>query len=87
MKLHKYAEDPLVKRLNELSEAATPGRWEPVYSHIVSGTPCIGFYWLKQPTKDYQGVSVGSANDQDAALVAELVNAWREGRLTVILSS
>lgn len=28
MKLHNYADDALVKRLNELSAAATPGPWQ-----------------------------------------------------------
>lgn len=87
MKLHNYAADPLVKRLTELSDAATPGEWSSELSHVVKGTPSIGMYWVKPPTNDYQGVSMGSANEHDAAFVAALVNAWREGRLYVQLSA
>ena len=87
MKLHKYADDPLVKRLSELEADATPGKWTAEFSHIVRGTPDIGMYWVKPPTNIYEGVSMGSANDHDARFVVALVNAWREGRLTVILEA
>lgn len=87
MKLHKYADDPLVKKLTELDAAATPGEWTAELSHVVKGTPNIGMYWVKPPTGDYQGVSMGTANNCDPRFVAALVNAWREGRLTVILGA
>lgn len=83
MKLHKYAEDALVKRLTDLSEKATPGPWEAVRSHHVQGTPVV-MHWLKSPTDDYQGVSMGTGNDTDPQFISALVNAWREGRLYVV---
>lgn len=63
-----------------LSRKATPGPWEAARSHQVQGTP-VTMYWLRSPTDDYQGVSMGTGNDNDAEFIAALVNAYRDGEL------
>lgn len=86
MKLLSYGNDPLVRKLNGLSEAATPGKWVAEYSHHVLGTP-LGMHWIKPPQADYQGVSMGTGNENDPKFVAALVNAWREGKLYVVMEA
>ena len=95
MKLHKYVDDPLVKLLNNLSEAATPGTWNPAPRRLTiklrDGTVAQGpmMSWLVGNTASAEGmkVSLGSERVADHRLVAALVNSWREGRLTVILEA
>lgn len=66
--------------LKDLSDKATPGIWGAHRSHHVQGTP-IDMHWIKMPTNDYQGVSMGTGNEHDPQFVAALVNAYRAGLL------
>ena len=91
MKLHKYADDPLVKRLTELSAAATPGTWRADPKRLEIDTPhgklegpIISYLVGNKGTAPGQTVSLGSERIADHEFVAALVNAWRDGRLYCI---
>lgn len=89
MKLHKYAEDRLVKLLNDLSEKATPGPWKsppkPVrVEHLGIKGPLMSYLVGNPTTGAGLTVSLGSERLADHEFVVELVNAWRAGRLYVI---
>ena len=89
MKLHKYADDPLVKRLNVLSNAATPGPWDGSDPKriVFQGQegPLMSYLYGDASTPEGMRVSLGSERVADHWFVAALVNAWREGRLSVNL--
>ena len=88
MKLRKYEDDPLVKLLNELSAAATPGQWEAEPRRLyINGQlgPVMSYLVGNQAASEGMKVSLGSERHADHHLVAALVNAWRDDRLTVIL--
>lgn len=92
MKLHKYADDPLVKRLTKLSDQATPGPWKADPKRLVMHSmgkeiqgPVMSYLVGDQTTGEGSTVSLASERHADHHLVAELVNAWREGRLYAIL--
>lgn len=90
MKLHKYADDPLVKRLNTLSEAATPGPWRCDPKRLmVNGQPGPIMSYLAGDKSTGEGMTVSLASERhaDHALVVELVNAWRAGMLYVQMTA
>lgn len=93
MKLKLYQDDPMVKRLKRLSREATPGIWKPVpkrleiqTAHGIVEGPIMSYMVGSQSTTQGMTVSLGSERIADHEFVAELVNAWRDGRLVVIPS-
>ena len=90
MKLHKYDDDALVKRLSELSAKATPGPWRdpPTPTRIVyQGVQGPLMSYLTGDGESVEGmkVSLGSERVADHEFVAALVNAWRDGRLYCVM--
>jgi len=94
MKLHNYAEDKLVKRLTELSDAATPGLWGaepkrltiPLSNGEVAQGPVMSYLSGTISSPEGMKVSLGSERHADHHFVVALVNAWRAGRLYVVMS-
>src|SRR3990167_3311925 len=95
MKLGRYANDPLVKRLNELSESATPGPWQaapkrltvPLSDGTVAQGPLMSYLVGYQGSPEWLTVSLVSERHADHHFVVALVNAWRAGVLYAVAGS
>jgi hypothetical protein len=93
MKLHRYDEDALVKRLNDLSAEATPGMWQsdpkrleiPLSNGMTAQGPIMSYLVGNHAAPEGMKVSLGSERLADHYFVVALVNAWRAGRLYVQL--
>ena len=93
MKVNTYRSDQLVQQLDRLSADATPGTWNPnpkrleiQTAHGIVDGPIMSYMVGSQASAQGMTVSLGSERIADHEFVAALVNAWREGRLTVIAS-
>ncbi len=81
----------LKELLDDLSKAATPGSWNPAPKRLsiplsngqVAEGPLMGYLVGDQTTGDGMPVSLGSERVADHRFVAELVNAYRDGELSV----
>ncbi len=81
----------LKELLDDLSKAATPGAWNPAPKRLsiplsngqVAEGPLMGYLVGDQTTGDGMTVSLGSERVADHRFVAALVNAYRDGELSV----
>jgi len=80
--------DQLLRRLAELSAKATPGPWKSAVPVRVKFAgmegPLMSYLYGNSHATEGMKVSLGSERVADHQFVAELVNAWREGRLCVV---
>ena len=78
--------EKLAKQLTALSQQATPGPWAADPRRLYIGDqagPVMSYLYGNAGTPEGMRVSLASERHADHYFVAELVNAWRAGKLRV----
>lgn len=80
----------LFDRLYKLSHRATPGKWKAEPKRLMFGGqegPLMSYLVGNRSQPEGMVVSLGSERVADHEFVAELVNAWREGKIRPVDST